>query len=258
MSVQTDEIKKHFNRLYKEVSANVAAARAEVFGLKVDHEEGKKEIGGMLEKLQDIQSRFDSELALLEQHAEWDKFTIAFFGETNAGKSTIIDSLRILFNEESRQELLEENNHDLARYEAALAQRIQQVREAMKALYEAHATEFKNLRLQVAVLAQILEKESAARIYLAKEESSTRSKILEEEAAARNRIIEEEASNRNRIAREESLERNRILEDESTKKVEIAKEEASARVRKKQALTGVLCIIAGVALAVPITLLVVR
>ena len=33
----------------------------------------------------------------------WDKLVIAFFGETNAGKSTIIESLRILLNEESRE-----------------------------------------------------------------------------------------------------------------------------------------------------------
>lgn len=258
MSSQADQTKQHFNRLYKEVSANVAAARAEVLALKVDHEEGKKEIGGMLEKLQEIQNRFDSELDLLEQHAEWDNFTIAFFGETNAGKSTIIDSLRIMFNEESRQNLMEENGHDLAKYETALAQHIDHVREAMKALYEAHAADFKNLKLQVSVLAQILEKESAARISIAKEESANKIKAIEEEAAARNKIIEEEALSRTRVARDESIKRTQILEDESAKRLEIAKEESSAKVRKKQALIGMLCFIAGVALAATITLLGIR
>lgn len=33
----------------------------------------------------------------------WDKLVIGFFGETNAGKSTITESLRILLNEESRK-----------------------------------------------------------------------------------------------------------------------------------------------------------
>lgn len=33
----------------------------------------------------------------------WDKLVIGFFGETNAGKSTIIESLRILLNEQSRR-----------------------------------------------------------------------------------------------------------------------------------------------------------
>lgn len=34
----------------------------------------------------------------------WDRLVIAFFGETNAGKSTIIETFRILFGEESRRE----------------------------------------------------------------------------------------------------------------------------------------------------------
>lgn len=33
--------------------------------------------------------------------AVWDNLVIAFFGETNAGKSTIIETFRILFNENS-------------------------------------------------------------------------------------------------------------------------------------------------------------
>ncbi|MHB1666493.1 hypothetical protein [Thiomonas sp.] len=41
-------------------------------------------------------------IASLQQHARWDRFTIAFYGETNAGKSTIIETLRILLNEETK------------------------------------------------------------------------------------------------------------------------------------------------------------
>ncbi len=40
----------------------------------------------------------------LEKNAEWKQFTIALFGETNAGKSTIIETLRILLNEETKCE----------------------------------------------------------------------------------------------------------------------------------------------------------
>jgi len=35
---------------------------------------------------------------------EWDKLVIAFFGETNAGKSTIIETFRILFDEKERRD----------------------------------------------------------------------------------------------------------------------------------------------------------
>ena len=37
---------------------------------------------------------------------KWDKLTIGFFGETNAGKSTIIESLRILLLESTREAML--------------------------------------------------------------------------------------------------------------------------------------------------------
>ena len=38
----------------------------------------------------------------LKKSQEWDKFTVAFYGETNAGKSTIIEALRIYFQEETK------------------------------------------------------------------------------------------------------------------------------------------------------------
>lgn len=49
--------------------------------------------------LNDIKSEKDE--AMLSN--KWDKLNIGFFGETNAGKSTIIESLRILLNESSRE-----------------------------------------------------------------------------------------------------------------------------------------------------------
>lgn len=40
----------------------------------------------------------------LEDNSDWKRFQIAFFGETNAGKSTLIETLRILFNEPTKIE----------------------------------------------------------------------------------------------------------------------------------------------------------
>lgn len=155
--------KEQFNRLYLDVSESVASATAEIAELRIDHEEGKKEVGGMLDKLREIQLRFDGELDLLQQHAEWDKFTLAFFGETNAGKSTIIESLRILFKEESRQQLLEQNASHLAKYEEALAGHVQRVREALKTAYEVHAAELIAIQEGTNSLTKILRDESSAR-----------------------------------------------------------------------------------------------
>lgn len=46
------------------------------------------------------------EIEFCKNHYIWDRLVIAFFGQTNAGKSTIIDTFRILFNEKKRLSLL--------------------------------------------------------------------------------------------------------------------------------------------------------
>lgn len=51
------------------------------------------------------QAEIESEIDKLKSNAEWEYFTIAFFGETNAGKSTLIETLRILFAEQSKMEI---------------------------------------------------------------------------------------------------------------------------------------------------------
>lgn len=137
---------------------------AEIADLKVEHKEGKKELSNIMERLGKIQANFDGELHLLEQHAEWDKFTMAFFGETNAGKSTVIESLRILFKEESRQQLLEQNAQDMVKYEQALAGHVNQVREGLNKVYTQYAAEIAALKRSTAALAQVLQDESSGRI----------------------------------------------------------------------------------------------
>lgn len=54
--------------------------------------------------IQGLQTDIEESINDLENNAEWKSFQIAFFGETNAGKSTIIETLRILLNEPSKIE----------------------------------------------------------------------------------------------------------------------------------------------------------
>ncbi|WP_236201236.1 DUF726 domain-containing protein [Pseudomonas pseudonitroreducens] len=49
--------------------------------------------------LAEHQAALSKQLADLERNAEWNTFTIAFYGETGAGKSTLIETLRILLQE---------------------------------------------------------------------------------------------------------------------------------------------------------------
>lgn len=51
-----------------------------------------------------LKDEADSTLQALGRNAEWDAFTVALYGETNAGKSTIIETLRILMKEQSKAE----------------------------------------------------------------------------------------------------------------------------------------------------------
>lgn len=153
-----------FNRLYTDVSESIATVVAKIADLKVEHTDGKQELSKMMEKLRGIQARFDGELGLLEQHAEWDKFTMAFFGETNAGKSTIIESLRILFKEDSRQQLLQQNDQNLVKYEQALLQHVHQVRDGLNKVYSEYAAEIIAIKKSTFALTGVLKDESSARI----------------------------------------------------------------------------------------------
>ncbi len=52
-----------------------------------------------LENFKNLESESLKELESLKNNEEWEKFTIAFYGETGAGKSTLIECLRLFFKE---------------------------------------------------------------------------------------------------------------------------------------------------------------
>ncbi len=54
-------------------------------------------------QLQELQHSLENQLSELQSNAEWDTFTIAFYGETGAGKSTLIETLRILLEEPTKK-----------------------------------------------------------------------------------------------------------------------------------------------------------
>jgi hypothetical protein len=49
-----------------------------------------------------IRNELADRIRALKRHARWDTFVIAFYGETNAGKSTIIDTMRSLLGESTK------------------------------------------------------------------------------------------------------------------------------------------------------------
>ncbi|WP_158652253.1 coiled-coil domain-containing protein [Helicobacter bizzozeronii] len=92
-----------------------------------EFEEIKK---GTLKLIVPKQEELFKTLDRLEGNAEWEKLTIAFFGETNAGKSTLIEALRLLFKETSK---LKEQNRFKENLERlpALEQELQVIQQSI-------------------------------------------------------------------------------------------------------------------------------
>jgi hypothetical protein len=82
---EIDGLLKSFS-VYREENEEIKAARKEA-----------------LTQLNESRQEIQDSLSHLEKNSEWDVFTIAFYGETNAGKSTLIETLRILLNEPNKQ-----------------------------------------------------------------------------------------------------------------------------------------------------------
>ena len=71
--------------------------------LKSEDEELQESVESVLHVLNEFKNnRFNKELDDLKKYQEWNDLIIAFYGETNAGKSTIIEALRLYFKEETK------------------------------------------------------------------------------------------------------------------------------------------------------------
>jgi septal ring factor EnvC (AmiA/AmiB activator) len=223
------------NRLYADVSDSIGSAMADILALNVEHKEGKREIGNITDKLRDIQTRFDSELHQLKTHAEWDTFTLAFFGETNAGKSTIIESLRILFKEESRQALLQQHADDLEQFTQALTVHLERVREGLHALYSEYTGELAAISQGTARLAQIAQHEAQERSRIAQAEADARAQLAQQETQARLEAQQQEAARRQQLAEAEAAARNKLAEQEASARLAAEQQEAAQRLQIEQA-----------------------
>lgn len=145
-----------FHDLYKSIIQQLDAASAEIKDLKIENKEGQAKLAEVSKKMNDIRSDFKDELLFLEKNSEWEKFTLAFFGETNAGKSTIIESLRILFDEESRRELLKQNQGDLGKFSNAINQHIEKIKYAFTETMKIQADKSNALNTDIKDLKKML------------------------------------------------------------------------------------------------------
>lgn len=168
---------QEFHGLYRNVSQSILSAMEDMEKLEVENSEGKEHLSNMMHRLAGIQGRFEKELELLEEHAEWETFTMAFFGETNAGKSTIIESLRILFEEESRTKLLKENQGDLDKLALVVQQHAETVRVQLYETCGHYMMELSAFQETASELSEILRDEASARVEIQDKLVSTRVKL---------------------------------------------------------------------------------
>ncbi|HBI3680289.1 TPA: hypothetical protein NVL72_002267 [Citrobacter freundii] len=188
-----------FNRLYADVGRNIEQTLADIAGLHVENEDAKKQLNAMTAQLQILQNTFNQKLSYLQEHAEWDKFTLAFFGETNAGKSTIIESLRIVFDETSRRQLLQNNQNDLQKAEQELREHLTQLRDDLGRIYSDVVDKISAISFSAIRLQQIITNESALRLKMEEEANKAHQLLEQNESQSCLQILQQRTSTKSRI-----------------------------------------------------------
>lgn len=90
--------------IYLDVKANIENLQNIFKNTDNENERLKKSNQEALEVFQKLERESLKELESLRNNEEWENFTIAFYGETNAGKSTLIECLRLFFKERSKMD----------------------------------------------------------------------------------------------------------------------------------------------------------
>ena len=147
--INTMEIKEK----YQDVGSSIEDALKKTNDINLSGEEENLELNNIRETLKSMNQDFKQEIKKLETSSEWDKLCISFFGETNAGKSTIIESLRIMFDEETRRAEINENKE---KYINELRSHIKKYNDIISSLKEINSS-IKDIRPKKTVIRIFLE-----------------------------------------------------------------------------------------------------
>ncbi|MFV0576491.1 MAG: hypothetical protein ACK5NC_13910 [Vibrio sp.] len=91
------------NKIYESIQVQVQNVIHRLSELKPQNGLAE-EIKDARENLNFLNNQLQTELEMLKANSEWNRFTIAFYGETGAGKSTLIEAIRLYLGEKSKQE----------------------------------------------------------------------------------------------------------------------------------------------------------
>ncbi|WP_139533492.1 GTPase [Helicobacter pylori] len=90
--------------IYLDVKANIEDLQNIFKNTDNENERLKESNQEALEVFQKLEFESLKELESLKNNEEWENFTVAFYGETGAGKSTLIECLRLFFKERSKMD----------------------------------------------------------------------------------------------------------------------------------------------------------
>lgn len=125
--------KENVTNKYKDVQGILDTTLDNFKEIELIGEEENSELDAIYGTLKKLSESFKKEIDKLEESSEWEKYCIAFFGETNAGKSTIIESLRIIYDEETRRCELDKKERE---YCVELVRHINDYKELVESLNE--------------------------------------------------------------------------------------------------------------------------
>ena len=88
--------------IYNFILTKVKKLREHVLKMQLSDKEAKERQEEIKKRLDSIVNELEKKIKELKNNSEWDRFTVAFYGETNAGKSTLIETIRIMLNEKEK------------------------------------------------------------------------------------------------------------------------------------------------------------
>lgn len=168
---------KDFPQLYRDVRQSLSHALTDLSDITIDDEEGNQHLDAVRKSLETIDANFKEEIDYLGRHAECEKFTVAFFGETNAGKSTIIESLRIIFKEQARQHLIDANEARVEDLQVRFSQGSEQLITELRRHGGTFENRLSNLSSQIDALAGASRQANQRAIQMAAEVSPLQARV---------------------------------------------------------------------------------
>lgn len=111
----------------------------------LDKKSENEAVQGSKERVLKIVSSFknqtlDNAISELKKNSEWDKLVIAFYGETNAGKSTLIEALRIYLGENVKTKNISKFNELKQKFSGLSVEKIRKIQENKEKLDDQEKT----------------------------------------------------------------------------------------------------------------------